>query len=95
MSGRRSAAAEPAPAAGEYMTLTAKDRANIARDQLRGREADHYRLTLIDPADNPAVTAQIEALQTHITWLQARVLEAEEAVPVPAPNPSQPPPVIP
>ena len=66
------------PNAPNYETLTRDDLLAIARDTLRGRESDHYRLSLLDPSTSggPArleqIKGEIESIKGQIKALEAR-----------------------
>lgn len=61
----------------EYTTLTAADRLLLARDTLRGRESDHYRVSILN---EPNKEDRLARLETEIENVREEVasLEAEE-----------------
>lgn len=62
----------------ELVTLTEADKLEIARDALRGRESDYYRLGLLDAASNGAPD-RMKALADEIVGLQNKVADMEKA----------------
>lgn len=60
----------------EYKTLSAADRLLLARDMLRGRESDHFRISL---TNEPNKEARLESYEVEIEELRHTVerLEAE------------------
>jgi hypothetical protein len=63
-----------------YETLTAEDLLNIARDALRGRESDHYRLSLLSPASSGGPT-RLKEIEAEIASIKGeiRAMEAKAA----------------
>lgn len=61
----------------EYETLTLEDELGIARDALRGRESDHYRISLLNEPSKPERLAGIEAdvgrIRAEIARLEAEI----------------------
>jgi hypothetical protein len=60
----------------EYSTLSNDDLLLIARDALRGRESDHYRLTLVNEPNKQFRLAELEA---NIAILKAEIADREAA----------------
>ncbi len=62
-----------------YTTLNAGDLLLIARDTLRGREADHFRLSLLAKKEPEAYEPRVEALAAEIKELRKEVAAREKA----------------
>ena len=62
----------------DYETLSAADQLLLARDLLRAKESDHFRLSLVN---EPNTENRISELEGQIKELKEKVstLEAEEA----------------
>jgi hypothetical protein len=63
----------------EYTTLNAGDLLLIARDTLRGRESDHFRLSLLAKTEPEAYGTRLEALEAEIKELRKEVSAREKA----------------
>lgn len=65
----------------KYTTLSEADRVVLARDALRARESDHFRLTLVDQKVEPSAEARLEQLAAEIERLRGVVsaLERDES----------------
>lgn len=61
----------------KYTTLASYERLSIARDALKGRETDHFRLSVTDPV-GAANAGQLATIEEQITRLQQTVRELEE-----------------
>lgn len=59
----------------DYTTLSVADQLLLARDLLRAKESDHYRLSLVD---EPNVSARTEQLETQIKELRKKVEDLEK-----------------
>jgi hypothetical protein len=77
----------------EYETLSTADQLLLARDLLRAKESDHYRLSLVDEPNTAArldeLIGQIETLKAKVADLEADDGQAEEAKPKAKPRASR------
>jgi len=64
----------------QYKTISAGDRLVTARDFLRARETDHYRLFLSSPETDPSRDTRMEPLAEEIERLQKEVTALEKEV---------------
>jgi hypothetical protein len=74
----------------EFSTLSKQDLLLIARDTLRGRESDYYRISLLDEPNKEARLADmeetIEEIKKEISRLERRVGIDDEEIPVTDPD---------
>lgn len=61
----------------EYATLTENDKLLLVRDTLRGRESDHYRLSLLAQSEG-AYIPRVAALEEEISVLREEVAAQEQ-----------------
>lgn len=58
-----------------YSNISNADRLNIARDALRGKESDHFRLSILNEADSEQrldqMAQEIESLQGVVSRLES------------------------
>lgn len=62
----------------EYTTLSAEDRLVLARDALRGRESDHFRLSLTDESVEPTRNPRLSQLGNEIQRIRKVVEKLEK-----------------
>ncbi len=68
----------------EYSTLSAADKLSIARDALRGRESDHFRLSLMDTVSGSSperlkeIESEIESMQKETASLEKEFEAADK-----------------
>ena len=67
-----------APVAVDYTTLTEQDKLVLAQDALRGKESDHYRLTLL-AVNEPQYVERIAQLAEEVERLVEEVAVQKEA----------------
>lgn len=70
-----------------YTSISDADKLLIAKDRLRGLEADHYRLVMTGDADGVAtedVQKRQDVLEIQIPAVQAEVAALEAAIEKPA-----------
>jgi hypothetical protein len=69
----------------DYETLSLADRLQIAKDTLRGRETDHFRISLLEEPQREerlaSIGEEIEGIQAVIADLEAQVEEQAVADP--------------
>lgn len=69
----------------EFTYLTDEDRLLLAKDALRGKESDYYRLSLL-PEDSggrlPIIEIQIERLREEVKALEQEVVENDPNAPL-------------
>lgn len=75
-----SPATQAAMSPDDYETLTAEDLLSIARDTLRGRESDHYRLSLLDSVSSGGPT-RLRALESEINSIKGKISALEAQAP--------------
>ena len=68
----------------DYATLTSSDQLALARDTLRAKESDHFRLSLVD---QPNLGNNIELLEEQIEALKKTVAELESSEEAPKTKP--------
>lgn len=62
----------------KYTTLDAATRLGIARDTLRARETDHYRVSLSSAETDPTRDTRLEAMAGEIERLQKEIADLEK-----------------
>ena len=65
----------------KYTMISAQDRLMLARDALRGRESDHFRLSVASSAIEPTRDSRLPQLAAEVRRLQAVVAELESVEP--------------
>lgn len=67
----------------QYTTLSTADRLLLARDALRGRESDHFRLSLLDESSRgdrlEVLAAEIDTIRKEVSALEKQAAKEERA----------------
>ena len=62
----------------EYTSISTAEQLLLARDLLRAKESDHFRLSIVS---EPNTTARIQELEGQIEELRSKISELESEVP--------------